>query len=131
MHPNALVQCCSHGGDSGWHQVPAKLQKSLRSHCSPPIRERHPEKPVAPWPERLWGTGGSDHPHKHQVSIPKYPASTVRDIRLANVHTARSQEQPQNPLANTNQIIYLLASSFKRQGKKDVKNMINLTWPKQ
>ena len=112
--------------------------QSLGSHRAPPIREREPQKKqpgckraVTPWPESLWGARGSHHPCKHQVSIPGCPASAMGDIHLANIHAAGSQEQHQNPPANTNQIIYLLASSFKRQGKKDVKNMINLTWPKQ
>lgn len=104
---------------------------------SPHQGERTPEKAAwllggaTPWPESLWGVGGSHHPCKHQVSIPGCLASAMGDIHLANIHAAGSQEQHQNPLANTNQIIYLLALSFKRQGKKDVKNMINLTQPKQ
>lgn len=58
----------------------------------------------------------------HQV-----PSITMGKIHLAKIHTARSQEQHQNPPTNINQVIYLLASGFKRQEKKDVKNMINLT----
>lgn len=79
----------------------------------------------------LRGAGRSHYPGKHQVSIPRCPASAVGDIHLVNIHTDGSWRENQNPPANTNQIIYLLASSFKRQGKKDVKNMINLIWPKQ
>lgn len=81
---------------------------------------------VASWSDSLWEAEGNHQPCKHQVSILDCPASPT-----GNIHTAKSQEQHQNPLANTNKIMYLLASSSKRQGKKDVKNMINLTGPKQ
>lgn len=86
----------------------------------------HPGCKGASWAESLWQAAGSHQLCKHQVSILDCPASPT-----GNIHTAKIQEQHQNPLANAKQIIYLLASSSKRQGKKDVKNMINLTGPKQ
>lgn len=124
-----------HGRNPGWHQAPARLCKALEATVFPPSGQGSPRKSSLAVREQqlksLWGARGNHHPCKNQVSSTSYPASPWGKIHLAKIHTAGSQEQHENPPANINQVIYLLASGFKRQGKKDVKNMINLTWPKQ